>query len=643
MTNRSYKVFAHITGLILFEGAFWLAVVGMAVLLRKVAPQLDVHAAHAWPALLVAPVGLLLFAAHYRWKQKRMAEAADLELSVSLWPDARPQRQVWKFLVWRTAIAMLAMGIIDPKWGTRMEEVETEGVDIMVALDVSKSMWTEDVGMARLDLAKRTIERLVQQLDGDRIGLVVFAGDAYVQAPLTLDLAAVKLFLDATTPDAIPLQGTAVGRAIALCSDSFDSESEASRVILVITDGENHEDDALARATAAVGQGIQVHAVGLASEGGGPIPNYDRYGRQQGYKSDESGQPIVSTLDERLLVAMAEAGQGTYVRAMQGFVDLDPFLSSLDGLEQGQGSTVSYTDYQHQFPLFFMVGLVLLLVEGVWPTRKTALWMATLLLPLLLSSEGAAQDNRRGTKDWAVEGTEAMRSRDFAAADSLFAGAGGWEGARPGQLDLNRGLAQASQGKAEDALRSFQRATAASDDPVLKADAWNNVGNVLLGGEDAEGAIQAYQQALRLDPSDADTRYNLSLAYAMRQEQQEQEQNQEQQDGEQDQQQDGEQDQQQDGEQDGEQDQQQDGEQDQRQDGEQDQQQDGEQDQQQESEQDQQQEPSPKPTEGQIQPEEAQRILDLLERNEAALRAKLQAQENAKRQKANRQKIEKDW
>ena len=201
-----------------------------------------------------------------------------------------------------------------------------------------------------------------------------------------------------------------------------------------------------------------------------------------------------------------------------------------------------------------------------------------------------------------------MRNRDFAAADSLFAGAGGWEGARPGQLDLNRGLAQASQGKAEDALRSFQRAAAASDDPVLKADAWNNVGNVLLGGQDAEGAIQAYQQALRLDPSDADTRYNLSLAYAMRQEQQEQEQNQ-----------------------------------DQQQDGEQDQQQDGEQDQQQDGEQEQQQEPSPQPTEGQIQPEEAQRILDLLERNEAALRAKLQAQENAKRQKANRQKIEKDW
>ena len=594
MTGRSYKVFAHITGLALFEVAFWLAVIGAALLLKKVAPQLDVHASWAWPALLIAPGGLVLFSAHYLWKQKRMAEAVDLELSASLWPDARPRRHVWKFLVWRTALALLAMGMIDPKWGTRMEEVETDGVDIMVALDVSKSMLAEDVGMPRLDLAKRTIERLVQRLDGDRIGLVVFAGDAYVQAPLTLDLAAVKLFLDATTPDAIPLQGTAVGRAISLCSDSFDPESEASRVVLVITDGENHEDDALARASEAMAQGIQVHAIGLASEAGGPIPNYDRYGRQQGYKSDDKGQPIVSTLDERMLVAMAEAGQGTYVRAMQGFVDLAPFLSSLDGLEKGKGSTVAYTDYQHQFPFFFSIGLALLLLEGVWPTRRTLKWAATLGFILCTSYGSVAQSSMPGTKEWAVQGTEAMRSRDFAAADSLFAGARGWEGAKPGQLDLNRGLAQASAGKAEEALRSFQRAASASDDAKLQSDAWNNVGNVLLAGQDTEGAIQAYQQALRLDPKDADTRYNLSLAYAMRQEQQ-----------------------------------------DQQQDGEQDQQQDGNAQEQQPSE--------PKKMEGQIQPEEAQRILDLLERNEAALRAKLQAQENAKRQKANRQKMDKDW
>ena len=163
----------------------------------------------------------------------------------------RPRRAVWKFLVWRTALALLAVGMLDPKWGTRMEEMESEGVDIMIALDVSRSMLAEDVGMARLDLAKRSIERVVQQLDGDRVGLIVFAGEAYVQAPLTQDLAAVKLFLDAIGTETIPLQGTAVGAALALAVDSFDPESQAGRVVLLLTDGENHQDDALARAAEA--------------------------------------------------------------------------------------------------------------------------------------------------------------------------------------------------------------------------------------------------------------------------------------------------------------------------------------------------------------------------------------------------------
>ena len=522
-SSRAYKVFANVTGLVLFELVFWSSVVALAILLRKVAPQLDLHYPGAWPALLVAPVGLLLFAGHYRWKQRRMADAAELELSRSLWPDARPRRAVWKFLVWRTGIALLAVGLMDPKWGTRMEEMESEGVDIMIALDVSRSMLTEDVGVARLDLAKRSIERVVQQLDGDRVGLIVFAGEAYVQAPLTQDLTAVKLFLDAIGTETVPLQGTAVGAALALAMDSFDPESQASRVVLVLTDGENHEDDALARTSEAAERGISVHTVGMASEAGGPIPEYDRYGRSKGYKTDESGQPVVSTLDERMLVAMAEAGQGTYVRANQGFVDLEPFLSSLDGMEQGQGSTVAYTDYRHQYATFFLIGFLLLMLEGAWPTGRVRLRGMGLALGLVLVAGTTSAQTGLGSKEEAVAGSQAMVDRDFPAADSLFRAAAGWEGAEPGQLEMNRGLAQASAGQGEDALKSFQRAAAEAESPHVKADAWNNVGNVLLAGQDAQGAVQAYMNSLRLDPTDADTRYNLALAKAMLQEQQEQE------------------------------------------------------------------------------------------------------------------------
>jgi|GEM_PF-331925 len=670
--DRTYKVFANVTGLVVFELLFWAAIGGVYLLIKTTVPQFELHQPSAWPALLIAPIVLLFFARHYLWKQRRISQSVDLKLSKTLWPNARPRRSIWKFLVWRTALAFLAMGMLAPKTGTRLKEVEAKGVDIMIALDVSRSMLAEDLGMSRLDLAKRTIERIVGSLDGDRAGLVVFAGDAYVQAPLTLDLAAVKLFLDAIGPEAMPVQGTAIGSAIEQCVASFDPESQASKVIMILTDGENHEDDALARADEAAKLGIKVHAAGMASEAGGPIPEFDRYGRQTGYKEDQNGQPVVSTLDERMLVAMVEAGTGTYVRARSGYVDLSPFLERLENLETGKTTKVAYTDYVHQFPWLFLFGLVLLLMEGLWPmaSSKKAPAVAAFLV-LFLSGQAVAQTGtlKNGTKSDAVAGTQAMLDRDFAAADSLFGQAEGWKGAAPGQLALNRGLALASSGSDEDAMKAFQRSAALSKDPLIQSDAWNNVGNLLLGGEDVEGAVGAYKEALRLDPTDAETRYNLSLALAMRQEQQEQqkqdgEQDQENQEGEQDQEnQDGEQDQEnQDGEQDqenqdGEQDQEnQDGEQDQEnQDGEQDQEnQDGEQDQgnqdgdqdqkegQQNGSQDQQSEPS-EPKEGQIQPADAERILDMLERNEAALRTKLQAQENAKRRKGKKTKIEKDW
>jgi len=189
--QRTYRVFSHVTGMVLFEVAFWACVVGLYFLIRRVAPQFELHMPQSWPALFIPVVALFLFAGHYRWKQRRMAKSIDLGLAHTLWPHARPRRSVWKFLLWRTGVAVLALGMLAPKFGTRLKEVEANGVDIMIALDVSRSMMAEDLGMSRLDLAKRTIERVVSSLDGDRAGLVVFAGDAYVQAPLTLDLSAV--------------------------------------------------------------------------------------------------------------------------------------------------------------------------------------------------------------------------------------------------------------------------------------------------------------------------------------------------------------------------------------------------------------------------------------------------------------------
>ena len=224
------------------------------------------------------------------------------------------------------------------------------------------------------------------------------------------------------------------------------------------------------------------------------------------------------------------------------------------------------------------------------PTRRVRLLGTGLCVLLVMAgSTMSAQTGGRGGKKEAVAGSRAMADRDFAAADSLFSAARGWQGGEPGQLVMNRGLALASDGKPEEAVRAFQQTVSQAEEPGMKADAWNNVGNILLGEQDASGAVEAYMQSLRMDPGDAVTRYNLALAKALLKEQQEQQQDGEQQDGES------------------------------------------------------LGKPGEEPRAVGIQPEDAERILDLLERNEAALRAKLQAQENAKRRKAKRQKIEKDW
>jgi Ca-activated chloride channel family protein len=262
------------------------------------------------------------------------------------------------------ALASILIGVLDLKVGARLKEVTSEGVDVMVALDVSTSMEAEDTGSSRIDLAKQSIQRLIKALDGDRVGLVIFAGDAYVQCPITTDYGALKLFLDGVTTDLVPVQGTAVGRAIEVCANGFDPESPASKMIVVFTDGENHEDDAVAMAEDVLDSGIEVHTIGMGTTSGAPIPLYDRFGRSRGFKDDGDGNPIVTALDEATLIQVAEAGNGTYVQAGIGFVNLSPVIGAMNALNQTETSTVAYTDFTHQFHWFFLIALAFIFAES---------------------------------------------------------------------------------------------------------------------------------------------------------------------------------------------------------------------------------------------------------------------------------------
>jgi Ca-activated chloride channel family protein len=402
--------------------------------------------------------------------------------------------------------------------------------------------------MDRLALARMTVKRLLNQLDGDRVGLVVFAGDAYVQCPITTDHAALQLYLDNAVPELIPTQGTAVGTAIDLCVRSFDAESPASKAILVLTDGENHEDDAVAAAEEAAGAGIEVHAIGMGSPAGAPVPDVDRYGRARGFKTDKSGTPVVSALDEAGLIRIADAGNGTFTRAGQGSVDLNPLLEAWQGLNTAELASVAFTDYVHRFPLFLLAALALLFLDtflSLTPRPQPATRSGAgpqplpspLLLLLLASALPLSAQTDRASKEALVAGTSAYRNGDLAGAASLF-GAGKGHSILGPVAAYNEGRAlmdttRKAPGAEVDpavaarnaaARKSFEQAIASTQDREVASKAWYNIGNTHLYEENFAGAAEAYKQALRANPRNEAARHNLALTFRKQEQQQQQQQ-----------------------------------------------------------------------------------------------------------------------
>ena len=251
-------------------------------------------------------------------------------------------------------------------------EVKREGIDLIIAVDVSNSMQAEDIQPNRLERTKRGIEKLIDQLKGDRIGMVVFAGKAFVQLPLTTDYAAAKLFTSHLGTELINEQGTAIGAALELSMESFDSESETSKAIIVVTDGENHEDNAIEIAQEAVNQGIKIYTIGMGSAEGAPIPIYSS-GRQIGYKKDRDGTTVVTRLNEKMLTELAEIGNGIFIRANSGNAGLKKILDSIEGMNKKEIESKIFSEYEDRYQYFISIALLLLIMEILLPEKRSKL------------------------------------------------------------------------------------------------------------------------------------------------------------------------------------------------------------------------------------------------------------------------------
>jgi Ca-activated chloride channel family protein len=315
--------------------------------------------------LLVIPLAALLYALYLRGRRKALSRFGNLQTLRQLMPNASVARGWVKLTLWMLAFLFLVLGICRPQLGARVKEVKRKGAEIIIALDVSSSMMAQDFTPNRLENAKRAIARLVDQLGNDRIGLIVFAGDAYIQLPITSDYVSAKLFLNAINTGIVPRQGTAIGKAIITAIRSFSLQSEKSRALIIISDGENHEDDPVEAAQLAVKEGIKIYAIGIGSPQGSPIPL-----KEGGLMKDRQGNMVVTRLDEAVLEKTAAAGNGIYVRASTSNLGLNDIVNDVRKLDKQELSSVIYEDFNEQYHYFFYLAVALLVLELLIIERK---------------------------------------------------------------------------------------------------------------------------------------------------------------------------------------------------------------------------------------------------------------------------------
>ena len=560
--------------------------------------------------LATIPVFAAAYWAYTRHKRRQLEAFGDAELMEALMPNASRVRPTVKFSIVMVALALLIIAAARPQFGQSERTEKRQGIEAIVALDISNSMLAEDVAPNRLDRAKQMLSKLMDNMVNDKVGLVVFAGDAFVQLPITCDYVSAKMFLNSIKPELIKTQGTAIGQALSTSIRCFGEQSDASRAIILITDGENHEDDAVAVAKRAKEAGIQVLVVGIGKPEGSPIPMPGT----NTFRKDREGNVVVSRLNEDMCREIAQAGGGIYVRCDNTNTATKAIQKELDKLATQEIETQVFTDYNEQFQSFALIALLLLVIDFFIFNRKNkaitkmdifgehrVLTIALLFVSVNTFAQKEMFDVIHGNKDY--------RAQNYTESEVDYR-RGLEKNKNSYEAHYNLGDALFKQDKYADAQAEYETAAKMLDkkeDKTRYSKVMHNIGNCNYAQSQYDKAVQAYMEALRANPKDDDTRYNLVKALQMLEQQQQQQQQQQQN-------------------------------QDQKQDQKQDQQQEQQQDQQEQEQQQGQQPQEPQPqNEDQMDKETAEQILQALEQDEQDTQEKLQRQQGKKR------RVEKEW
>ena len=319
--------------------------------------------------LWLVPLLPLVYALLRRFRLQRLRRIGDEELVKRLMPSWSGAKGWVRLVLFDLALMFFIVGLARPQIGAKLSEHESRGAEIMICLDVSNSMLARDYSPNRLERAKLAISRITEKLQNDRIGLIIFAGTSFVQLPITNDYVSAKMFLGSIGTESVPVQGTAIGDAILTAARGFSAQSESSRAIIVITDGENHEDDPVDAARQAAQMGIKVYTIGVGSLRGEPIPV------EGGLMKDKDGNIVVTHLDEGTLRQVAEAGNGAYVHAGNEEFGLNPILNDINKMEDEVFNSVIFEEYDEQYMYFLAIALVLLVLEMLIGERR---WKKTL-------------------------------------------------------------------------------------------------------------------------------------------------------------------------------------------------------------------------------------------------------------------------
>ena len=471
--------------------------------------------------LAVIPVLAIIHFITYRNQKKRLRKFGDPQLLRSLMPDVSRFRPAVKFWILQGALALLIVMLARPQFGTKISNEQRTGIETIIAMDISNSMLAEDITPSRLDRSKMMVENLVDHFTNDKIGLLVFAGDAFVQLPITSDYVSAKMFLSSIDPSMMATQGTDIARAIDMATHSFTQEEGIGKAIIVITDGEDHEGGALESAKAAKDAGMRVYVLGVGSTQGAPIP----IPGTGDYMKDNTGNTVMSALNEDMCRQVAQAGGGAYIHVENNSAAQDQLDNELNKLAKKETTSTVYSEFDEQFQAVAILALLLLILEiciydrrnpllkrlSLFGSKKKAAATVALLLVAITAS---AQTDRQYIR----EGNKQFRVGQYDKAEVSYRKAVEKNPKNP-QAAYNLGNALMAQKKDSAAVQQFEQATRIETNPLRKAAAYHNMGVICQTHKMYGEAIEAYKNALRLNPNDDETRYNLVLCKKQKQKQ----------------------------------------------------------------------------------------------------------------------------